>query len=213
MPVTLKTLTANGLADKGPDVPSYCQMETINKQVMYMALKRELLHARAGTANTKTRAEVRGGGRKPWKQKGTGRARVGSIRSPLWVGGGVIFGPKPRQYRLKLNKKVRALAFKSALSARRECIFHTPDFAFLQQPKTAVLASFLRQNGFDGRKPVLILCDYKREENQHLYLSARNLPWVTLSLPGNLSVHALLKHEAIILTNSALASLEERFAS
>ena len=114
-----------------------------NVHVMHLALKRQLNNARQGSANSKTRSEVSGGGRKPWKQKGTGRARAGSIRSPLFAGGGVSFGPKPRSYETNLPQKARKLALKSALSAKVEVVTVVKDFSELTEPKTKVMAKIL----------------------------------------------------------------------
>jgi large subunit ribosomal protein L4 len=183
-----------------------------NRHVLYMAVKRELANSRAGTANAKTRAEVSGGGRKPWKQKGTGRARAGSIRSPLWRGGGVIFGPKPRDFSINLPKKVRALAIRSALSQATEKMKVVESFGFLGAPKTKEIVSLLKAFSVYGKK-VLILADYKADENQHLMLSARNIAGVKVSLPLNLSVKDLLDADVIIVTEAALQQINERYAA
>ena len=114
-----------------------------NLHVMHLALRRQLNNARQGSANSKTRAEVSGGGRKPWKQKGTGRARAGSTRSPLFAGGGVIFGPKPRNYDLAMPQKARKLALKSALSAREAQLVIVKDFSAISEPKTKLLTASL----------------------------------------------------------------------
>jgi large subunit ribosomal protein L4 len=183
-----------------------------NEHILHLAVRRELANARAGTACAKTRSEVRGGGRKPWKQKGTGRARAGSIRSPLWVGGGVIFGPKPRDYSFDLPKKVRRLALRSSLSVVRDRIRVVEDFSFLTAPQTKPIAAMLKKHGIEGEK-VLILADYKLEENKFLQLSVRNLPNVKLSLPLNLSVRDLLGAELIIATQAAVEEISRRFAA
>jgi large subunit ribosomal protein L4 len=187
-----------------------------NTHVLYLALKRELANARAGTANSKTRNEVRGGGKKPWKQKGTGRARAGSTRSPLWVGGGVIFGPKPRDFSIRLNKAVRRLALRSALSSSSSKIKVVSDFSFLKTPKTSALATFLKTVApaeTKAIKKILILADYKASENQNLLLSARNIPGVKLSLPHNLSVKDLLHVDAVITTDAAVQEITGRYQS
>jgi len=114
-----------------------------NLHVMHLALRRQLNNARQGSACAKTRAEVRGGGRKPWKQKGTGRARAGSIRSPLFAGGGVIFGPKPRDYSFSIPQKARQLALRSALSARSEQLTVVKDFSEITEPKTKLMVKFI----------------------------------------------------------------------
>jgi large subunit ribosomal protein L4 len=183
-----------------------------NVHVLHLAVRRELANGRAGTACTKTRGEVRGGGKKPWKQKGTGRARAGSIRSPLWVGGGVTFGPKPRDYSFNLPRKVRVLAMRSSLSAAQGKFRILEDFSFLSGPKTKEVAALLNSLNL-AEKKVLILADYKATENQHIYLAARNLPGVKLCLPHNLSVKDLLDADAVIASNSAVQEINERYAS
>lgn len=183
-----------------------------NIHVLHIAVRRELANGRAGTAKAKTRAEVRGGGRKPWRQKGTGRARAGSIRSPLWVGGGVIFGPQPRDFSFQLPKKVRVLAIRSSLSAAKSKIKVVDDFSFLSGPKTKEVASLLNNLGVYGKK-VLMLVDYKAPENQHLLLSARNIDKVKISLPHNLSVKDLLDAEAVVATRQAVEEINERYAA
>jgi large subunit ribosomal protein L4 len=130
-----------------------------NMGVIHNALVRQLANARQGSANTKTRAEVRGGGRKPWRQKGTGRARAGSIRSPLWAGGGVPFGPKPRDYSITMNKKMRVLALKSALAASVEKLVVVQDFDNLKEAKTKLFSQVLKDLGHVGKK-VLVVLDY-----------------------------------------------------
>jgi large subunit ribosomal protein L4 len=179
-----------------------------NIHVMHLALRRQLNNARAGSANTKTRSEVRGGGKKPWKQKGTGRARAGSIRSPLFVGGGVIFGPKPRDYSFSMPVKTRRLALKSALSARAEQIKVLKDFSEIAQPKTKELVKALSALQVEGK--ILIIADYKAAENQHLELSARNLPSVKVILPSNINVKDILEADSILMTEAAINEVTER---
>ena len=174
-----------------------------NVHLLHQAVRRELANGRAGTAKTKTRSEVRGGGKKPWKQKGTGRARAGSTRSPLWVGGGVTFGPQPRDYSFKMPRKVRVLALRSALSAGRSKFRVLEDFSFLAAPKTKEIAALLKSFELCGKK-VLILADYKASENANLTLAARNLPNVRLRLPLNLSAKDLIEADAIFATSSAI---------
>jgi large subunit ribosomal protein L4 len=183
-----------------------------NVHVLHQAVRRELANGRAGTACTKTRGEVRGGGKKPWKQKGTGRARAGSIRSPLWVGGGVIFGPKPRSYAFDLPRKVRVLAIRSSLSAAQSKFKVLDDFSFLSAPKTKEVASLLKNLGLNNKK-VLILADYKAQENQHLMLATRNIPGVKLRLPHNLSVKDLLDADGVITSAKAVQEINERYAA
>ena len=160
-----------------------------NIHVMHLALKRQLNNARQGSANSKTRAEVSGGGRKPWKQKGTGRARAGSIRSPLFAGGGVSFGPKPRDYATNLPQKARKLALKSALSAKLEAVTVVKDFSELTEPKTKVMAKILSDIKVSGK--ILNITDIKTEENKKLELAARNIASVKILFPSNLNVKEL----------------------
>lgn len=183
-----------------------------NVHVLHLAVRRELANGRAGTAKAKTRAEVSGGGRKPWKQKGTGRARAGSIRSPLWVGGGVIFGPTPRDYSFDLPKKVRRVALRSSLSAAKSKFKVVEDFSFLASPKTKEIAKLLKGLGLEDQK-VLFLAHYNQESNQNLFLSARNIAKVKLSLPHNLSVKDLLDVDAVIATQAAVEEINERYAA
>ncbi len=181
-----------------------------NMHVMYLALKRQLNNGRAGTACAKTRAEVSGGGKKPWKQKGTGRARAGSLRSPLFRGGGVIFGPKPRSFETSLPQKARKLALKSALSAKLDIITVVKDFSEISEAKTKVMAKVLKDLNATGK--ILIIADLNAEENKNLVLSARNIPSVKLLLPTNLNVKDLVEADTIIATEAAINSITERLA-
>ena len=181
-----------------------------NLHVMHLALRRQLNNGRAGTANTKTRAEVSGGGRKPWKQKGTGRARAGSLRSPLFAGGGVIFGPKPRDYSFSMPSKARRLALKSALSARIENTVLVKDFSEINEPKTKLMAESLKALKVEGK--ILIIADVKAAENAYLELSSRNLPNVKIILPSNLNVKDLLEADNVIITEAAINEITERLS-
>ncbi len=179
-----------------------------NLHVMHLALRRQLNNARQGSANTKTRAEVSGGGRKPWKQKGTGRARAGSLRSPLFAGGGVIFGPKPRDYSFSMPQKARKLALKSALSAKESQLVVVKDFSTITEPKTKLMVSALKSLKVSGK--TLIVADAKAEENKNLELSARNIPSVKIILPSNLNVKDLLEADFVVMTESAVNEITER---
>ena len=179
-----------------------------NLHVMHLALRRQLNNARQGSACAKTRAEVSGGGKKPWKQKGTGRARAGSLRSPLFAGGGVIFGPKPRSYAFNMPQKARQLAIKSALSARSEQMVVVKDFSAITEPKTKLMVSALKSLNVTGK--ILIVADVKAEENKNLELSARNIPSVKIILPSNLNVKDLLEADSVIITESAVNEITER---
>ena len=179
-----------------------------NFHVMHLALRRQLNNARQGSACAKTRAEVSGGGKKPWKQKGTGRARAGSLRSPLFAGGGVIFGPKPRSYAFNMPQKARQLAIKSALSARSEQMVVVKDFSAITEPKTKLMVSALKSLNVTGK--ILIVADVKAEENKNLELSARNIPSVKIILPSNLNVKDLLEADSVVITESAVNDITER---
>lgn len=181
-----------------------------NIHVMHLALKRQLNNARQGSHNTKTRAEVSGGGRKPWKQKGTGRARAGSIRSPLFAGGGVSFGPKPRSYETNLPQKARKLALRSALSAKLEAMTVVKDFSELKEAKTKTMVKVLSDLKVSGK--ILIIADLKAEENKNLEMSARNIASVKLLYPANLNVKDLIEADSIVTTENAINEMTERLA-
>ncbi|MCL7749086.1 50S ribosomal protein L4 [Halalkalibacter alkaliphilus] len=179
-----------------------------NKSVLHDAVVMQQASLRQGTHKTKGRSEVRGGGRKPWRQKGTGRARQGSIRSPQWVGGGVVFGPTPRSYSYKLPKKVRRLAIKSALSSKvqAEEIVVLDNLAF-DAPKTKEMAAVLSSLSAD-RKALVVTADY----NEAVALSARNLPGVTFVTADGVSVLDVLKHDKLVITKDAVEKVEEVLA-
>ena len=162
---------------------------------------------RGGNASTKSRGEVRGGGRKPWKQKGTGRARVGSCRSPIWRGGGIIFGPKPRSYAYTLPKKVKRLALKMALSSKLQAgQLLVLDAYPHTTPKTKDFVQVLRN--LEVAKALFIA----PEAHQALELSARNVPHVQVMLPAGLNVYDILRYEHLVMLQPALAKIEERLA-
>lgn len=181
-----------------------------NLHVMHLALRRQLNNARQGSACAKTRAEVSGGGKKPWKQKGTGRARAGSLRSPLFAGGGVVFGPKPRDYGFNMPQKARKLALKSALSARQEQLVVVKDFSTITEPKTKLMVSALKSLNVSGK--VLVIADVKAAENNYLELAARNIPSVKIILPSNLNVKDLLEADFVVVTESAVKDITERLS-
>ena len=181
-----------------------------NLHVMHLALRRQLNTARQGSASAKTRAEVSGGGRKPWKQKGTGRARAGSTRSPLFAGGGVSFGPKPRDYSFAMPQKARKLALKSALSAKLSHTIIVKDFSAISEPKTKLMVDALKSLKAEGK--ILIIADTKAAENKYLELSARNIPSVKLLLPSNLNVKDLIEADTVLLTESSVNEITERLA-
>lgn len=180
-----------------------------NEAVLHQAVVMQQASARRGTHKVKNRAAVRGGGRKPWRQKGTGRARHGSIRSPIWVGGGVVFGPTPRNYSFKLPKKVRRLAIKSALSAKvKEDGLIVLDQLRFEEPKTKNMVQVLKS--LDAREKALIVT---KEKDDNTYLSARNIPGVTYIASNNLNVIDLLAHDTVIMTVDAVQNVEEVLSS
>ena len=177
-----------------------------NDTVLYEDVRRVMASRRQGTASTKERAEVRGGGRKAYRQKGTGMARRGSIRSPLLKGGGTVFGPKPRQYSVRLNKQAKRLARKSALSLKvsENALKVTEDFTF-DEPKTKQVIDLLNAFELTGKK-VLILIP---ENDNNVYKSARNLPGVEVIEAGNPTSYQILNSDFILIQNSAIAALEK----
>ena len=179
-----------------------------NIHLMHLAVRRQLNNARSGNACAKTRAQVRGGGKKPWKQKGTGRARAGSLRSPLFEGGGVIFGPVPRDYSIKMPVKARRVALKSALSARLEDTTIVKDFSALTAPKTKEFTKILEGLKLTGK--ILIIADTKAQENQHLELASRNLPNVKIILPSNINVKDILEADSVVMCEAAVNEITER---
>jgi large subunit ribosomal protein L4 len=180
----------------------------INQSVLHDVVKNYLANQRQGTQSAKTRAEVRGGGRKPWKQKGTGRARQGSIRSPQWVGGGVVFAPKPRDYRYALPKKVKRLAMKSALSSKVQSeniiVVEALD---MNAPKTKDMANILKNLNVE-KKALIVMSD----KNDNVVKSASNLPGITTTLVTTLNVYDILNHEKFIITKDAVHKVEEVYA-
>lgn len=182
-----------------------------NQAVLHEVLTAELAAARQGTAATKTRAMVRGGGRKPFKQKGTGRARQGSIRAPHMVGGGVTFGPQPRSYEKKVNKKVRNLALRSALSAKVANNEVVVLEGAIEAPKTKTIVNLV--NKIDAKqKQLFVVNDLTDVKDYNLYLSARNLENAVVLQPNEIGVYWLLKQEKVILTKEALTTIEEVLA-
>jgi large subunit ribosomal protein L4 len=178
--------------------------------IVHRALVRQMENARQGTVSTKTRAEVRGGGRKPWRQKGTGRARAGSIRSPLWRGGGVIFGPKPRNFEVKMNRKERRLALRTAFQSRTDDLIVVEGFADqLSRPKTKELVAAMARWGIEPERKVLLIVS---EKDENVYLSARNLPKVKLILATNLNVYDVLWADKIAIAAQALAKIQEVYS-
>jgi large subunit ribosomal protein L4 len=185
--------------------------ETTAAHIVHRALVRQQTNARQGTASTKTRSEVRGGGRKPWRQKGTGRARAGSIRSPLWRGGGVIFGPKPRDYDLKMNRKERRLALRTAFVGRVDDLIVVEEFSEqLSRPKTKdLVAALARWGAAPEEKTLLILSEIAQNVN----LSARNVENLKVIAANQLNVFDLLHADKIVITPSAIAKIQEVYSA
>ena len=181
--------------------------ETTAVDLMHRAVLRQQAHSRQGTASTLTRAEVRGGGRKPYKQKGTGRARQGSIRTPLRPGGGIVFGPKPRTYNLAMNRKERRLALRTALMARIDDVIVVKDFgAALEAPKTREVVDALGRLGVAADAKVLIVLTAPSEVVRR---SVRNLEKVKLITADQLNVFDLLHANSLVLGEEALATIQE----
>lgn len=180
----------------------------VNKPVLHEVVKNYLANQRQGTQSTKTRTEVRGGGIKPWRQKGTGRARQGSIRAPQWTGGGVALGPKPRDYRYSVNKKVKRLALKSALSAKYEAyeIYVIEDLK-MDEIKTAKIANMLKALEINTKALIVTAeCD------ENVYKSARNIKGVTPTYVGTLNTYEILKHDKFVVSKEAIQKIEEVLA-
>jgi large subunit ribosomal protein L4 len=181
--------------------------ETTANDLMHRAVLRQQAHSRQGTASTLTRAEVRGGGRKPYKQKGTGRARQGSIRTPLRPGGGIVFGPKPRTYNLAMNRKERRLALRTALMARVEDLVVVKDFgASLEAPKTREITDALGRLGIAAGTKVLIILSNPSDVVRR---SVRNLEKVKLISADQLNVFDLLNANSLVMGETALATIQE----
>ncbi len=182
---------------------------TVNEDLLYRAVRMQLANRRQGTHSTKTRGEVSGGGRKPWRQKGTGRARAGSRRSPLWVGGGTTFGPKPRSYETKLTRKMKQGALFSALSDRAgEERLTLIDRIGFEEPKTKTAVELLNRLGLSGSVLVVVgSSEYQRPIKK----SFTNLPRVKCIACGGVNVYDILRHDHLLMTVGAVEELEERF--
>ena len=178
----------------------------VNEHLVHMAVVSQLANNRQGTQSAKTRAEVSGGGRKPWRQKGTGHARQGSTRAPQWTGGGIVFAPKPRDYSFKLNKKERRIALKSALTSRvAEEKFIVLDSIQFEEIKTKNMVTVL--NNLKVNKALVVV-----DDNQNVVLSARNIPNVKTASTNTINVYDILKYDKLIVTKDAVATIEEVYA-
>lgn len=179
----------------------------VNEALLHQAVVMYEANKRQGTVATKTRGLVSGGGRKPWRQKGTGRARQGSTRSPQWRGGGTVFGPLPRNYRQAMPQKMRQAALRSALSAKVAAgEFVVLEKLSVNEPKTKIMAKLL--DTFEAGKALVVA----QENNINLSLSARNLPGVQLSPATALNAHTVLSHDKLVITRDAVSQLEEALA-
>ena len=179
----------------------------INEHLVHLAVVRQLANKRQGTQKAKTRSEVRGGGRKPWRQKGTGHARQGSIRAPQWTGGGVVFAPVPRDYSVKMNRKERLAALKSALTAKFQDnkLIVVDDLKF-EAIKTKDMQNVL--NNLKAEKALVVT----PAVDQNVVLSARNIPEVQTATVNTINVYDVMKHKTLVLTKDAVASIEEVYA-
>ena len=179
----------------------------INEHLVHLAVVRQLANNRQGTQKAKTRSEVSGGGRKPWRQKGTGHARQGSIRAPQWTGGGVVFAPVPRDYEVKMNKKERRAALKSALTSKvQENKLVVVDSLALAEAKTKEMQKVLTNLKAD--KALVVTAD----DDQKVVLSARNIADVQTATVNTINVYDVLKHNTVVVTKDAVASIEEVYA-
>ena len=181
--------------------------QPVNESVLHDVVVAHLANCRQGTQSALTRAEVSGGGKKPWRQKGTGRARQGSTRSPQWRHGGIVFAPKPRDYTVRLNKKVKRLAMKSALSSKvNENELLVFDALNLEAPKTKEMVKVLK--AVNTEKALIVLAD----KDETVERAASNIPNVKTTLVGTLSVYEILKYEKLILTKASAEKIEEVYA-
>lgn len=179
-----------------------------NEKIVHIALVNYMANQRQGTASTKTRAEVAGGGRKPWRQKGTGRARQGSIRAPQWIKGGIALGPKPRKYTYKINKKEKRLAIKSVLSSKvLENQLVVIDELPFKDIKTKQMVSALEKNKVEGKTLIML-----PEKNEAVQKSARNIEGVKTTLVNTINVYDLLKYNKLVITLDTVKKLEEVYA-
>ena len=179
----------------------------VNADAMHQVVVALLANKRQGTQSAKTRAEVRGGGIKPWRQKGTGRARQGSIRAPQWIKGGVVFAPKPRDYRMSIPKSMRRVAMLSALTSKvQNDEMVVLDSLTLEAPKTKEIVKML--NAFNAKKTLIVTA----EANETVYKSARNIEGVAVLPVNNINVYDLLKYPKVIMTKDAVSKIEEVYA-
>ena len=207
--LSVKSYDGQGAPAGEVELPSSVFGQTPHPAVMHQAYLRQLANARQGTASTKTRGDVSGGGAKPYRQKGTGRARHGSEREPQMVGGGTVFGPQPRSFRQRMPRKMRRLALRSALSVKVEegkvSVFEALD---MEVPKTRAMADLLRAVGVE--ETVLLVLP---ASNDVVARSVNNLPWAKVVLAHNLNLYDLFTHDRLLIAKDALGQLEETFGS
>lgn len=204
---TVKLFNQNGSEVGNLELNENIFAANVNADALHQVVVALLANKRQGTQSAKTRAEVRGGGIKPWRQKGTGRARQGSIRSPQWIKGGIVFAPKPRDYRVSTPKSMRKVAMVSALTSKvQEGEMIVLDSLSFEAPKTKNMVEVLK--AFDAKKTLIITA----ESNEVLYKSARNLEGVQIMPVNNINVYDLLKFEKLIITKDAVSKIEEVYA-
>lgn len=202
----------NILNIKGENVGELELNETIfatkvSENAVYEVIKNQLANKRQGTQSAKTRAEVRGGGRKPFRQKGTGRARQGSIRAPHYTGGGVVFAPKPRDYSMKMNKREKQIAIKSALTSKvQDSKLIVVDEFKLDEIKTSKFAQIL--DNLKAPKALVVT----KDKDEKVVLSARNIPTVKTTMTNSINVYDILKYDSLVITKDAVAAIEEVYA-
>ncbi len=179
----------------------------INEHLVHMAVVQQLANKRQGTQSAKTRSEVSGGGKKPWRQKGTGHARQGSTRAPQWTGGGVVFAPKPRDYSFKMNRKEKNAAIKSVLTSKvNDSKFIVLDELKLEGIKTKEVVAILKN--LNVEKALIVTAD----KDENVVLSARNIPTVRTALTNTINVYDMLKYDTVVVTKDAVAKIEEVYA-
>ena len=204
---TVKLFNQNGSEVGNLELNENIFAANVNADALHQVVVALLANKRQGTQSAKTRAEVRGGGIKPWRQKGTGRARQGSIRSPQWIKGGIVFAPKPRDYRVSTPKSMRKVAMVSALTSKvQEGEMIVLDSLSFEAPKTKNMVEVLK--AFDAKKTLIVTA----ESNEVLYKSARNLEGVQIMPVNNINVYDLLKFEKLIITKDAVSKIEEVYA-
>ena len=179
----------------------------INEHLVHLAVVSQLANSRQGTQSAKTRSEVSGGGKKPWRQKGTGHARQGSTRSPQWTGGGVVFAPKPRDYSMKMNKREKQIAIKSALTSKvQDSKLVVVDDLKLDEIKTSKFVEVM--NNLKVSKALVVT----KDKNENVILSARNIPTVKTTMTNAINVYDILKYDSLVMTKDAVAAIEEVYA-